>query len=157
MNVALYPNSWNVYDNLGEAYLAADNTKLSEKNYATASELRDREGTITEHLRAGRFDEARNIIERAHESDPTLQLLAPAHVGPLFDRTLSSGDHAQALELCEVWALADPGVVGPYFSMARVYKAQGKTEEAKSCYRKIIEMNPEGRAADAARRALEAN
>ena len=67
------------------------------------------------------------------------------------------GDHAKALEICRVWALADPGVAGPYFSMARVYKAQGKTEEANKCYRQIIEMNPEGRSADAARRALEAS
>ena len=157
LNVALYPNSWNVYDSLGEAYLAAGNTELGEKNYAVSRELRDREGNIMEHLRAGRFEEARKIVESAHESDPTLQLLAPERVGPLFDRTLAAGEHDKALELCVVWALANPGVVGPYFSMARVYNAQGKTEEAKSCYRKILEMNPEGRAADAARKMLEAN
>jgi len=157
LNVALYPNSWNVYDSLGEAYLAAGNPELSEKNYATSRELRSREGVIMEHLSAGRFDEARRMIETAHESDPTLQLLAPQRVGPLFDRTLMAGDYDKALMLCTVWALADPGAAGPYFSMARVYKAQGNTEQEKACYHKIIEMNPDGHASDAARRALEAD
>ena len=64
---------------------------------------------------------------------------------------------AQALELCKVWALADPGTVGPYFSMARVDQAMGKPDEARNRYHKIIEMDPEGRSAASARKTLETN
>jgi len=155
LNVALYPDSWNSYDSLGEAYLAAGNTELGEKNYATSRNLRDREGGIMEHLRAGRFDEARGMIETAHERDPKLQLLASEPIGPLFEQILLAGQIERALKLCQVWALADPGAAGPYFSMARAYKAQGKAREARGCYQRILEISPEGRAAEAARRALQ--
>lgn len=33
LNVRLFPNSWNVYDSLGEAYAAAGDTKLAIENY----------------------------------------------------------------------------------------------------------------------------
>ena len=39
MNVAEYPDSWNVYDSLGEAYLAAGNKKKAKENYEKSVEL----------------------------------------------------------------------------------------------------------------------
>lgn len=39
INVALYPNSFNTYDSLGEAYLESGNTELAVKNYAKSLEL----------------------------------------------------------------------------------------------------------------------
>ena len=39
MNVEAFPNSWNAYDSLGEAYLAAGNKKLSIENYERSVEL----------------------------------------------------------------------------------------------------------------------
>ena len=66
-----------------------------------------------------------------------------------------SGDHEKALDVCRIWALANPGTVGPYFSMARVYRALGDTEHLRTTYERILEIQPEGPAADNARRALE--
>ncbi|MCP5106416.1 MAG: tetratricopeptide repeat protein [bacterium] len=39
LNVEFYPGSWNTYDSLGEAYLAAGNKKLAIKNYKKSLEL----------------------------------------------------------------------------------------------------------------------
>jgi proline iminopeptidase len=39
MNVAEYPGSWNVYDSLGEAYLAAGNKDKARENYKKSVEL----------------------------------------------------------------------------------------------------------------------
>jgi tetratricopeptide (TPR) repeat protein len=39
MNVKLHPNSWNVYDSLGEAYAASGNKTLAIENYETSIRL----------------------------------------------------------------------------------------------------------------------
>jgi tetratricopeptide (TPR) repeat protein len=39
VNVALYPNSWNAYDSLGEAYMEAGQRDLAIKNYEKSVEL----------------------------------------------------------------------------------------------------------------------
>ncbi|MEJ2722995.1 MAG: tetratricopeptide repeat protein [bacterium] len=39
LNVKEYPESWNVYDSLGEAYMAAKRYEESMKNYETALRL----------------------------------------------------------------------------------------------------------------------
>jgi tetratricopeptide (TPR) repeat protein len=39
LNVRLYPNSWNVYDSLAEAYAKAGNTALAIQNYEKSIEL----------------------------------------------------------------------------------------------------------------------
>ncbi|HWA07587.1 MAG TPA: hypothetical protein VG961_13620, partial [Ignavibacteria bacterium] len=39
LNVDLYPDSWNVYDSLGEAYLMAGNTMSAIENYKRSVEL----------------------------------------------------------------------------------------------------------------------
>jgi len=39
LNVAAYPDSWNVYDSLGEAYLKDGQTDLAVKNYRKSLEL----------------------------------------------------------------------------------------------------------------------
>jgi CubicO group peptidase (beta-lactamase class C family) len=156
LNVALYPESWNVYDSLGEAYLAAGEQELSDKNYAIAREKREREQTIIALMRDGQFDRAREVVESARRENPDLIVLTGPRVGPFFDQTLSRGEHEQALEICRVWALSDPAGAGPLFSMARVYTAMGDPASAGDCYRKIIENDPDGRAASFARERLEA-
>jgi len=154
LNVELDPNSWRVYRDLAEAYHAAGDAAEGERLSAMADEMRNRESAIMEYLRSGAYDEARRIIQRAHEIDPDVQLLTPSRIGPYFDETLMSGESEKALELCRIWALANPGTVGPYFSMARVYRSQGNIEQLRATYERILEIQPEGRSADAARRAL---
>jgi tetratricopeptide (TPR) repeat protein len=39
LNVKLFPNSWNTYDSLGEAYAAAGNKDLAIKNYERSIEM----------------------------------------------------------------------------------------------------------------------
>lgn len=39
LNVKLYPNAWNTYDSLGEAYAAAGNKELAIENYQKSLEL----------------------------------------------------------------------------------------------------------------------
>jgi tetratricopeptide (TPR) repeat protein len=39
LNVKLFPNSWNVYDSLGEAYAAAGKKDLAIKNYERSIEI----------------------------------------------------------------------------------------------------------------------
>ena len=39
LNVTAYPNSWNVYDSLGEAYLKDDQKELAIENYKKSLEL----------------------------------------------------------------------------------------------------------------------
>jgi tetratricopeptide (TPR) repeat protein len=155
LNVELYPNSWRVYRDLADAYRAAGDATEGERLAAVADDMRDRESTIMQHLRSRAYDEARRIIQRAHETNPDAQLLTPARIGPYFDETLMAGDSENALELCRIWALANPGTAGPYFSMARVYRSQGDIEQLRATYERILEIQPEGRSADAARRALE--
>jgi tetratricopeptide (TPR) repeat protein len=38
-NIELYPNSWNVYDSMGEAYLNNGDTELAIQNYKKSLEL----------------------------------------------------------------------------------------------------------------------
>jgi predicted TPR repeat methyltransferase len=61
----------------------------------------------------------------------------------------------EALEICRLWTLGVPEETGPYFSMARVYRRQGNVDEAARCYLKVLELVPEGRTAEHARKALE--
>jgi Flp pilus assembly protein TadD len=39
LNVELFPDSWNVYDSLGEAYMNKGDTKLAIDNYKKSVEL----------------------------------------------------------------------------------------------------------------------
>jgi tetratricopeptide (TPR) repeat protein len=50
LNVKLFPNSWNVYDSLGEAYAAAGDTKLAIENYEKSLALNPKNETGKEAL-----------------------------------------------------------------------------------------------------------
>jgi Flp pilus assembly protein TadD len=50
-----------------------------------------------------------------------------------------------------VWALGNPEDVGPYFSLAIIYRQMGKKEEAKKCLEKVVQLDPAGRNAPIAR------
>lgn len=39
MNVEMYPESWNVYDSLGEGYMNDEQKELAIKNYEKSLEL----------------------------------------------------------------------------------------------------------------------
>ena len=50
LNVRLFPNSWNAYDSLGEAYAAAGDTKLAIENYEKSLALNPTSETGKEAL-----------------------------------------------------------------------------------------------------------
>jgi tetratricopeptide (TPR) repeat protein len=45
LNVDMFPQSWNAYDSLGEAYAKAGNTELAVQNYSKSVELNPRNDT----------------------------------------------------------------------------------------------------------------
>ena len=45
VNVSLYPQSWNAYDSLGEAYATAGQTKLAIQNYEKSVSLNPKNDT----------------------------------------------------------------------------------------------------------------
>jgi tetratricopeptide (TPR) repeat protein len=46
-NVELFPDSWNTYDSLGEAYLKQGNKELAAENYRRSLELNpDNQGAV---------------------------------------------------------------------------------------------------------------
>jgi hypothetical protein len=52
LNVGSYPNSWNAYDSLGEAYLMAGDKRNSIANYEKSLNLNPKNSNAAEHLRA---------------------------------------------------------------------------------------------------------
>jgi tetratricopeptide (TPR) repeat protein len=89
----------------------------------------------------------------AVDSDVELSL-ASRQMGPLFMEAFQTAEYEKALEICTLWLEGNPDQVGPYFSMARIYRQTGKKSKAIECYRKILELAPNGRSADNARQAL---
>lgn len=51
MNARLYPQSWNVYDSLGEAYAKAGNTALAIENYEKSIQMNPKNETGTAELK----------------------------------------------------------------------------------------------------------
>jgi dienelactone hydrolase len=99
--------------------------------------------------------EAGEVYRAAVAADSLVELsLASREMGPLFMQAFEAAEYEQALEICSLWREGNPGEVGPYFSMARVYRETGRKAKAIECYRKVLEIAPEGRSADNARRAL---
>jgi dienelactone hydrolase len=98
---------------------------------------------------------AEEVYRAAKQIHPELQLITSSLMGPLYMEAFQSGDLDQALAICRLWALGMPDDVGPLFSMARVHRARGETEEAIQAYRKILEIAPDHPAAENARAAIE--
>jgi lipopolysaccharide biosynthesis regulator YciM len=60
-------------------------------------------------------------------------------------------DFTRARGIAEAWALGNPADAGPQFSLANVFRATGEIERAIGCYRRVLELVPEGPVADRAR------
>ncbi|MBN1938413.1 MAG: hypothetical protein JW843_02435, partial [Candidatus Aminicenantes bacterium] len=99
---------------------------------------------------------AARTFEAAEAVDPDLAgMMTSSLLGPLYMEAFQAGKNEEALEICRFWARRMPKEPGPYFSMARIYGKTGQKEEAVRCYEKILELVPEGRSAESARKALE--
>jgi len=107
-------------------------------------------------VRAKGIAAAAKAFEEAEAVDPELSaLMASPLLGPLFMEAFDAGKNEEALEICRYWAKRIPKEPGPWFSMARIHRKTGNTAEAIRCYEKILELVPEGRTAESARKALE--
>jgi CubicO group peptidase (beta-lactamase class C family) len=153
-NVELFPDSWNTHDSLGEALLATGDRARSDQSHAVAREIRERETAMMRSLESGDFEEATKIVIQAHAKSPIAQLLQSSIVGPLFEKMMMEKNYDKALKLCRLWALANPGTVGPYYSMARIYRTLGESGKEKECLQKILEIEPDGPGSATARKAL---
>ena len=154
LNALLFPESWNTYDSLGEAHLRTGQRELSKRNYAKAHEIRHREDQVLSLMRAGRFDEAEQVIRGIHIREAALKIFTPARIGPLFEEHFRAGRHDEALRLCKVWAAGNPKTIGPEMSMARVYRATGDVKNAIGCYKRALAITPKGPASDRIRGVL---
>jgi dienelactone hydrolase len=95
-------------------------------------------------------------FEAAEAVDPELaSLMSSSLLGTLYMEAFGAGKNDEALEICRYWARRMPKAPGPWFSMARIHRKTGRTDEAIRCYEKILELDPEGRSAESARKALE--
>lgn len=154
LNATLFPQSANAQDSLAEALERAGQTDLAKEHYARAKELAGFEDEILALLTAGRYDEAERAVGGARTSAPQRAVFSPPRIGPLFSRLLAEGKTDAALHVCHVWALGNPADVGPYFSMARVYRQLGQDAEARRCYERVVALAPDAPSAARAREEL---
>ncbi|MBN2130727.1 MAG: serine hydrolase [Sedimentisphaerales bacterium] len=155
LNTALFPDSANTHDSLGDAYTEMGRTDRAQGCYAKAKAIAGREDTLLEMIEAGEFARAEQKIGEIRQTTPESQLFTPRRIGPLFGRTFAAGQNEKALQICRLWQLGSPKARGPLFSMARVYVKMGKKSEAIGCYQQVLEMEPQGSGAEAAKRAIE--
>lgn len=98
--------------------------------------------------------DAEAVFRAVKETEPELELITPSVMGPLYMEAFQAGDLDASLAICRLWALGMPADVGPWFSMARVYRAMGDKEGAIAAYEKVLEIAPEHPAAANARAAI---
>lgn len=98
---------------------------------------------------------AEEVYRAVMQNDPEFQLITSSLMGPLYMEAFQSGDLDRALAICRLWVLGMPEDVGPLFSIGRVHRARGETDEAIQAYRKILEIAPDHPAAEGARAAIQ--
>lgn len=97
---------------------------------------------------------AENVFREVQETHPDLHLITSSLMGPMYMEAFQAGNLDQALAICRLWALGMPEDVGPFFSLGRVHRARGETEEAIQAYRKVLAIAPDHPAAENARTAI---
>ena len=75
-------------------------------------------------IRNKKYDEARKFIEKIQSEIPSDALISSSQIGPLYAEAFRSGKMENAIEICRLWSLGNPKDVGPYFSLARIFKEQ---------------------------------
>jgi Flp pilus assembly protein TadD len=155
LNVKLFPNVANTYDSLAEAYLKAGDKEKSDFYDTKAKEIGELENGLLALILAGEFKKARDKINEVRAKDSQRSIFTPSRIGPLYGRTFGEGRNQEAIAICELWALGNPEDVGPYFSMARVYKKTENWEKAKECYNTILALAPQGRHVEMVKKELE--
>jgi CubicO group peptidase (beta-lactamase class C family) len=154
-NAALFPDSANTHDSLGDAYMEMGRTEQAAECYAKAKSISGQEDSLLELIRTAEYAQAGQRIDEIRRTSPDGQLFTPSRIGPLFGRAFGAGQNDEALQICRLWTLGNPDTPGPLFSMARVYTKTGQKQQAIECYQRVLEMSPRQDAAEAAKRAIE--
>lgn len=116
----------------------------SKQAQQRAKEQKSAEDAIYALLNTGEIDKAKAIVEKMQQEAPGDEMFVSSRIGPLYAQKLDAGKIDQAIGICQVWAMGNPEDVGPYFSLAIIYKQIGKKGEARRCLAKILEMDPNG-------------
>lgn len=156
LNAALAPDSPDAWRSLGAGYERLGLDSLSRVANDRAESLGRRTEELLALLDAGEYEVLRERIRVLDPAGAGASLFSSADVGPRFGRAFQSGDLETALRIAELWSLGNPRTLGPYFSMANVFKAMGDPARAIECYRRVLELEPVGPAADRARSEIAA-
>lgn len=99
-------------------------------------------------------DVAEQVYLSVKETHPDIQLITSSLMGPIYMEAFQAGEMDRALAVCRLWAMAMPEDVGPFFSLGRVYRAQGDIPQAIRAYQRVLEIAPDHPAAENARAAI---
>ena len=92
-------------------------------------------------------------VFEVRETHPISRSSPPPLMGPLYMEAFQAGDLHLALAICGR-AQGMPEDVGPLFSLGRVYRARGETEDAIRAYVSVLGFAPDHPAAENARTAI---
>ena len=154
LSTRLFPASAAGWERLGDTYARQGDSVRAAEASARAGALVSRERQLLEMLDRRAYDAARERVREIRRGGVEEALFTPSNIGPRFGRAMQAESLEVALRIAEVWALGNPGDAGPHFSMANVYRTTGRNERAIECYRRVLELAPEGPAADRARREI---
>ena len=107
----------------------------------------------SDHLRAGRVDQARAAYRALHDQRPDDAGIAEQRLNDLGYELAGRGEYAQAIAILELNAEFHPASANTYDSLGEVLLRSGDRERALAAYRKVLEALPGDTAASAALKA----
>jgi len=156
LSTRLFPTSATGWERLADARAVRGDEARAAEARERAAALVSREQHLLEMLDRGEYDSARERIRQIRSGRVEEPLFTASNVGPRFGRAMQAKDFVRARGIAEVWALGNPTDAGPQFSLANVFRTTGEIEKAISCYRRVLELVPEGPIADRARSEIAA-
>jgi Flp pilus assembly protein TadD len=145
------PNLPEAYNDLGRVCQRFGKADLSREAQHKAEELKAIVQQLYFSLNNGESAKAMALVERMQKETPGDALFESSRIGPIYADQLAKGKINESIQTCKVWALGNPEDVGPYFSLAIIYRQMGKKDEAKKCLKRVLQLNPAGRNAPIAR------
>jgi Flp pilus assembly protein TadD len=149
--VKINPNFPDAYNDLGRVYQRFGKADLSREAQQKAEELKAIVQQLYFSLSNGESAKAKATVEQMQTETPGDTLFESSSIGPIYADQLAKGKINESIQTCKVWALGNPEDVGPYFSLAIIYRKIGKRDEAKKCLEKVLLLDPAGRNAPVAR------
>ena len=92
------------------------------------------------HVTAGKFEQAREVLEAA----PAEQLQDPRLLRQLAFVLIEIGDRPAAIGTYEKVVAAQPDDAESWLALADLYAASGQSEKSSAAYEKVTELDPDG-------------